>query len=73
MIMHIAVAPRMRGLPRRARGRPGVGIVLRVRLIGGDHLDVSYEEPDTAGADKVTEHVISGACPGLRRASRPPR
>jgi len=35
------------------------GIVLRVRLIGGDHLDVRYEEPDTAGADEVTEHVIS--------------
>jgi hypothetical protein len=35
------------------------GIVLRVRLIGGDHLDVSYEEPDTADADEVTAHVIS--------------
>jgi hypothetical protein len=35
------------------------GIVLRIRLIGGDHVDVKYEEPDTAGADEVTEHVIS--------------
>jgi hypothetical protein len=35
------------------------GIVLRVRLIGGDHLDVAYEEPDTADADEVTKHVIS--------------
>jgi hypothetical protein len=35
------------------------GIVLRVRLIGGDHLDVSYDEPDTADEDKVTEHVVS--------------
>jgi hypothetical protein len=35
------------------------GIVLRVRLIGGDHLDVRYEEPDAAGVDEVTEHVIS--------------
>lgn len=35
------------------------GIVLRVRLIGGDHLDVRYEEPDTADADEVTERVIS--------------
>ena len=34
-------------------------IVLRVRLIGGDHLDVSYEEPDTADVDEVTEHFIS--------------
>jgi hypothetical protein len=35
------------------------GIVLRIRLIGGDHLDVSYEEPGTADEDEVTEHVIS--------------
>jgi hypothetical protein len=34
-------------------------IVLRVRLVGGDHLDVSYEEPGTAGPDEVAEHVIS--------------
>jgi hypothetical protein len=34
-------------------------IVLRVRLVGGDHLDVSYDEPGTAGADEVTEHAIS--------------
>lgn len=35
------------------------GIVLRVRLIGGDQLDVGYEEPDTADVDEVTEHFIS--------------
>lgn len=35
------------------------GIVLRVRLIGGDHLDVRYEEPGTADAEEVIEHVIS--------------
>lgn len=35
------------------------GIVLRVRLIDGDHLDVKYEELGTADADEVTEHVIS--------------
>jgi hypothetical protein len=33
--------------------------VLRIRLIGGDHLDVVYEEPDTADVDDVTEHAIS--------------
>jgi hypothetical protein len=33
--------------------------VLRIRLIGGDHLDVVYEEPGTADADEVTEHAIS--------------
>lgn len=32
-------------------------IVLRVRLIGGDHLDVAYGEGDAA-ADEVLEHVI---------------
>jgi hypothetical protein len=34
-------------------------IVLRVRLTGGDHTDVSYEEPDTADVDEVIEHAIS--------------
>lgn len=34
-------------------------IVLRVRLIDGDHLDVRYEEPDTPDADEVAEHAIS--------------
>ena len=36
-----------------------MGIVLRVRLVDGGHLDVRYEEPGTAGADEVAEHVIS--------------
>ena len=34
-------------------------IVLRVRLVGGDHLDVSYDEPGTAAPEEVAEHVIS--------------
>jgi hypothetical protein len=34
-------------------------IVLRVRLTGGDHIDVTYSEPDTADADEVIERVIS--------------
>jgi hypothetical protein len=34
-------------------------IVLRVRLTGGDHLDVTYEEPGTLAADEALEHVIS--------------
>jgi hypothetical protein len=33
-------------------------IELRVRLIGGDRIDVSYAEPDTREAD-VVEHAIS--------------
>lgn len=34
-------------------------IVLRVRLIAGDRLDVIYDEPDTAGTEDVVEHVIA--------------
>lgn len=34
-------------------------IVLRVRLVGGDHMDLRYEEPDTDDEAAVEEHVIS--------------
>ena len=37
-------------------------IVLRVRLTGGDHMDVTYEESDTVNADEVVEHVVSYPC-----------
>jgi hypothetical protein len=33
--------------------------VLRIRLIGGDHLDVVYEEPDTPDVGDVTEHALA--------------
>jgi hypothetical protein len=33
-------------------------IVLRVRLIGGDRVDVTWNDPDVAAADAV-EHVIN--------------
>ncbi len=33
-------------------------IVLRIRLVGGDHLDVVYDEAPAA-ADDIVEHVIS--------------
>jgi hypothetical protein len=33
-------------------------IVLRVRLISGDHLDVAYDEPDVDDEDAVLTHVI---------------
>jgi hypothetical protein len=33
-------------------------IVLRVRLLGGDHLDVVYDETGVA-ADDIVEHIIS--------------
>jgi len=34
-------------------------IVLRIRLTGGGHMDVTYEESDTVDADEVIEHIIS--------------
>ncbi|HEY7265446.1 MAG TPA: hypothetical protein VH589_28685 [Trebonia sp.] len=38
-------------------------IVLRVRLIGGEHLDVTYEEPGDA-VDEITDRVISTLAEG---------
>ena len=35
------------------------GIVLRVRLLSGDHLDVTYEEPGTASDDEVIDHAVA--------------
>jgi hypothetical protein len=34
-------------------------IVLRVRLIGGDRMDITYEEPDAADETELIERVIS--------------
>ena len=34
-------------------------IVLRVRLTGGDRMDITYEEPDVANEGELIEHVIS--------------
>jgi hypothetical protein len=34
-------------------------IVLRVRLMAGDRLDVIYDEPDTAEATDVAEHAVA--------------
>jgi hypothetical protein len=33
--------------------------VLRVRLIGGDRMDIAYGEPDNSDEDQVVENVIS--------------
>jgi hypothetical protein len=33
-------------------------IVLRIRLVAGDHLDVVYDEAGAA-ADDIVEHIIS--------------
>ncbi len=34
-------------------------IVLRVRLMGGDHLDVTYEDPDVTTEAEILENVVS--------------
>ncbi|WP_238008525.1 hypothetical protein KZZ52_32020 [Dactylosporangium sp. AC04546] len=34
-------------------------IVLRVRLVSGDHLDVTYEDAGTSDVDNVAEHAIA--------------
>jgi hypothetical protein len=34
-------------------------VVLRVRLVGGDHIDVTYEGPEHINEDQVVDHVAS--------------
>jgi hypothetical protein len=34
-------------------------VVIRVRLVGGDHMDVVYGEPDAVDEGEVVESVIS--------------
>ena len=58
-------------VPYVSRSLTGMAeIVLRVRLINGDRLDVTYSETDTADADEVAEHVIAalGVDSGMIRA-----
>lgn len=33
--------------------------VLRVRLVGGERMDITYNEPDVLDEDELIEHVIS--------------
>ncbi|MFI1988246.1 hypothetical protein [Actinoplanes sp. NPDC020271] len=33
--------------------------VLRVRLVGGDRMDISYDHADISGEDQLVEHVIA--------------
>ena len=33
--------------------------VLRVRLIGGDRMDITYDQPDVSDEDELIEQVIS--------------
>jgi hypothetical protein len=34
-------------------------VVLRVRLISGDSMDVTYEDPDASSETEVIDHVVS--------------
>jgi hypothetical protein len=35
------------------------GIVLRVRLVGGTSMDVTYEEPWAGSEAEVVDHIVS--------------
>ena len=34
-------------------------VVLRVRLTGGDRMDITYEDPHISHEDGLVEHVVS--------------
>ncbi len=34
-------------------------VVLRIRLTSGQHMDVTYEEPDNDDADQVIENIVA--------------
>ena len=34
-------------------------IVLRVRLVGGDRMDITYDEPGVSDQDQLLENVIA--------------
>jgi hypothetical protein len=46
-------------MPPRLGSSGMAKIVLRVRLTGGDRIDVAYEEADATEVDEVIDHVIS--------------
>ena len=41
---------------------PMAEVVLRIRLIGGAHVDVTCEQPDARDPGEIIEHVISTLC-----------
>jgi hypothetical protein len=47
-----------------SRVRNMQGIVLRVRLISGDNVDVTYEEPNAVSEDEVIDHVVTALAEG---------
>jgi hypothetical protein len=53
---HPAVRRRLDG---RARFDVMATVVLRVRLVGGGRMDVTYEEPNTSDEGELVERVVS--------------
>ncbi|WP_210503717.1 hypothetical protein [Nocardioides xinjiangensis] len=35
------------------------GLVLRVRLVSGDSMDVSYDDPGAGSEEELIDHVVS--------------
>jgi hypothetical protein len=46
-------------VPRAARFAAMAEVVLRVRLMGGDHLDVTYDDADAVDVDDVVDRAVS--------------
>jgi hypothetical protein len=34
-------------------------IVLRVQLVGGNHVDVTFEHEDSIGEERVVDHIVT--------------
>jgi hypothetical protein len=43
----------------RARFDVMATVVLRVRLTGGERMDITYEDPHTSEENELVEHVVS--------------
>ena len=52
--------PNIRRSPRRTARVPNMaGIVLRVRMVSGDNLDVSFEDPSLDSQEEVVDRVVA--------------
>ena len=48
-----------RRAPRASSVRKHGDLVLRVRLVSGDSMDVTYEDRDAGSEDEVIDHIVS--------------
>lgn len=44
---------------RGSRFKVMTKIVLRVRLIGGERMDITFDDPDAVNEDELVEHIIA--------------